>query len=185
MNESDFKEAAAIAKAIQDDVDAILNTPKYVYKEPDITIDEFIETYGIVFDINHIGEHSEEYPKHILYGGGKGTYQVDDYKVKIKFERRSATFDYHQGEGNRGRNDSDEQIARSLLDSIASECRDVECYKNWEDYASDFERLDDISWRDAEQYQKTWKAMQSDAKKLRRVLGEEVLKILLDEVIPL
>lgn len=182
---NDLHNTLNIAKAIQDDVDEILSAPKYVYKEPEITIDEFIETYKLKFDIEKVGEHSEEYPKHILYGGGKGTYQVDDYKVKVKFERRSATFGYHQGEGNRGRNDSDEQIARSLLDSLANECRDVENYKDWQDYASNFERLDDISWCDDERYQKTWEAMKKDAKKLRRVLGDELLKKLMDEVISL
>jgi hypothetical protein len=101
------------------------------------------------------------------------TYEVDHYKVVIKMGRRKASFTFFSGEGNRERNEDQIYVVLSCLDSVSTESTYLDTYSSAEEFS---EELGDS----CPNYD-VWKKMEKNAKKLKRLLGEDLYQKLLYE----
>lgn len=128
------------------------------------TTAEFIRAAGITMRVeqtNHNPNMDED-----------RRYQMDHWRVTLKAGRSRVSLVFSKGMGHHGA----EPTVVEVLDYLASDATGFENAQGFEDWCSDYGYNIDIDSRKAE---RTFKAVERQAERLRRLLGESAYNTLL------
>lgn len=89
-----------------------------------------------------------------------------EYRVTLRYQGRQFTTPYYVGMAH------DEPTAENVLYALLSDSSGADNAETFEDYASEFADLDELSYRDAEDLRATYSAVKRQAVGVRRLLGD-------------